>query len=179
MYILACLLCLALQAARPAPIPGMPTAPGAYYHQDDAKWVRLESPTASRSKTKGMGMFIETAGLSNLDMTTIYRGAHAATQIPDAQPTFYVRDLGSATDAVIVQLTQKKDSRSLQTSSSDATVDNKGGFKKAAIRKVKVSVYSDNSFSITPEDELKPGEYLLAFGNSDVSFDFGIANRKK
>lgn len=179
MYILACLLCFALQAVKPAPIPGMPAAPGAYYRQDDAKWMRLESPAPSRSKTKGMGMFIETAGLSNLDMTTLYRGTHAAAQIPDPRPTFYLREVGSAKDAVIVQLTQKKDSRSIQTSSSDATVDNKGGFKKGAIRKVKVSIYSDNSFSVTPEDELKPGEYLLAFGNSDVTFDFGVTDRKK
>ncbi len=160
-------------------MPGMPATPGAYYHQDQTKWIRLEPPSANRSKTKGMGMFIETAGLSNLDMTTIYRGTHAAAQIRDPRPTFYVRDVGSAKDAVIVQLTQKKDSRSVQTSSSDATVENKGGFKKTEIRRVKASVYSDNSFSVTPEDELKPGEYLLAFGNSDVTFDFGVTEGKK
>ncbi|HYK90695.1 MAG TPA: hypothetical protein VE398_18125 [Acidobacteriota bacterium] len=179
MSVLAFLLYSMLQTAKPAPVQGMPAAAGAYYRQDDAKWVKLESPATAKSKTKGMGMFIETAGLSNLDMTTVYQGAHASVQISNSRPTFYVRGTVSPKDAAIVQLAQKKDSRSVQTSSAAATVDNKGGFKKGELRKVIVTVYSDNSFSVMPEGELKSGEYLLAFGNSDTGFDFSISAAKK
>lgn len=172
-------LVFVLQASRPSPIPGLPATAGAYYRQEDGAWMKLEPPVSNKSRTKGMGLFIETDGLSNLDMTTIYKGAQARIQIAAPQPVFFVRGVGSAKDAVIVQLTPKKDSRSVETSSSAATVDNKGGFKKGAIRKVLVTVYSDDSFSVIPEDELKPGEYLLAFGNSDVGFDFGVIPAKK
>ena len=168
-----------LQAAKPAPVPGLPTPAGVYIRQDDAKWIKLDQPVTAKSKTKGMGLFIETDGLSGLGMTTVYYGAEASLEISATRPILYVRGAGSPKEAVIVQLTRKKDSRLLQTSKSDATVENKGGFRKADIRRVTVSVYSDDSFSVTPENELKPGEYLLLFGNSGGAFEFGITAAKR
>jgi hypothetical protein len=38
--------------------------------------------------------------------------------------------------------------------------------------------YPDGSFSVTPEKELDPGEYLLVFGNSPGGYDFGIDKAK-
>jgi hypothetical protein len=40
---------------------------------------------------------------------------------------------------------------------------------------VTVTVYKDDSFSVTPEQNLQPGEYLLVFGHANTGFDFGIA----
>ncbi len=168
-----------LQAAKPAPVQGLPTPAGVYYRGGDGKWIKLDQPVTAKSKTKGMGLFIETDGLSDVDMTTVYYGAEASLEISNLRPILYVRSVGSPKDAVIVQLTRKKDTRVLQTSKSDATVENKGGFKRADIRRVTVTVYSDESYSVTPENELKPGEYLLLFGNSGGAFEFGITAARK
>jgi len=174
MDCLSLLLFLLVQAAKPAPVPGIPAPAGIYYRQADGKWIKLEPPLMADMKTKGMGLFIETAGLSGLGMTAVYRGAHAPVQISDPRPTFYIRGTGSEKDTMIVQLTQKKDSRTLRTSTSSATVDNKGGFSRGEIRKVTCTVYSDGSFSVQPEEDLKSGEYLLVFGYATAGFDFGI-----
>jgi len=174
MKSLILVLCFLMQAAKPAPVPGMPAAAGVYCRQADAKWIKLEPPTLADQKTKGMGLFIETSGLSNLGMTAVYKGAHAPTQISDPRPTFYVRGTGSEKDVMIVQLTQKKDARTIRTSTSAASVDNKGGFSRGEIRKVTCTVYSDDSFSVQPEEDLQPGEYLLVFNYATVGFDFGI-----
>ncbi len=168
-----------LQAAKPAPVPGLPAPDGVYYLQGDGKWFKLDKPVAAKSKTKGMGLFIETDGLANVNMTTVYYGAEASLEISTPRPTLYVRGAGSPQDAVIVQLLRKKDSRVLQTSKEAATVENKGGFKKAEIHKVTATAYSDDSFSVTPDNDLKPGEYLLVFSNSGSAFEFGVTAAKK
>jgi hypothetical protein len=80
---------------------------------------------------------------------------------------------------MIVQLSRRKDSRTVESSSSAAAVDNKGGFKQKDIRNVTVTINTDDSFSVTPSAELKPGEYLLLFGHTDLAFDFGIQPAKK
>ncbi len=169
------ILAVLLQAANPAaPPPGLPAGTGVYYLQGDAKWFKLEPPASEKSQTKGMGLFIETAGLSNLDTTIVYRGSRAALQISNPRPTFYVRGAGPAADALIVELTRKKDSRTVQTVSSEATIRNKGGFKRPDIRRVAVAVFSDASFSVKPLQDLEPGEYLLVFGYVSTGVDFGI-----
>jgi hypothetical protein len=174
MVMVAFLLCFLLQTPRPSPVPGMPAASGVYFRQDESKWLQLEHAAMAEMKTKGMGLFVATDGLSSLGMTTVYQGSKAPVQISSLHPVFYVRSVGSPQDAMIVQLTQKKDTRTIQASTSASTLENKGGFKKEAVRKVAVTVYSDNSFSVTPIEELKPGEYLLVFGYADAGFDFGI-----
>jgi len=75
----------------------------------------------------------------------------------------FVRGAGSNREATIVQLAREKDSRVIQLSSLAATTGNKAGFNRKDIREATVMAYSDNSFSITPIEDLKPGEYLLFF----------------
>jgi len=53
-------------------------------------------------------------------------------------------------------------------------VTNKEGFRRTDVRKLQLTEYADGSFSATPEENLKKGEYLLVFGNASSSFDFGI-----
>jgi hypothetical protein len=174
MSYLSLLLFLLMQTAKYPPVAGMPAAAGVYYRQAYAKWIKLEPAPMADMKTKGMGRFIETDGLSNLGMTVVFKGAAASMQISTPQPTFYVRGVGSAKDAIIIQLTRREDSRTIQASSSAASVGNKGGFKKEDIRRVTVIAYSDDSFSATPDEDLKAGEYLLAFAYATAGFDFGI-----
>ncbi len=174
MSALSLLVLLLAQAPKPPPVAGLPAPDGVYYRQGYGKWVKLTPAPVTNMKTKGMGTFIDTEGLSNLGMQVVYKGPRAAVQIEERLPTFYARGTGSSADIVLVQLTQRKDSRSIHASSAAATIENKGGFRKDDIRKVTVTVYSDGSFSITPEAELKPGEYLLAFGYATTGYDFGV-----
>jgi hypothetical protein len=171
-------LLLFLQAAQPAAMPDAPTGPGVYYRQGDGAWVRLQAAPIAEMKTKGMELFIETGGYTDLGMSIVCRGAKASLRIPVPKPTFLVREVGSPKDLILVRLTQKKDRRTFQASSSSATVENKGGFKKGDIHKMAVVPRPDNSFSVTPEEDLHPGEYLLVFGYATASFDFGIDPEK-
>ena len=162
------------QAAKPSTMPDLPVKPGVYYRQDHANWVSLQPAPVTDAKTKGMGWFIDSGGYTNLGMSIVCRGAKAVVRISVPKPTFFVREVGSSKDIMLIRLTQKRDKRTFQTSSSDATVDNKGGFKKGDIRKMAVVENPDHSFSVTPEEDLKPGEYLLVFGTASAGFDFGI-----
>ncbi len=172
-------LFLLLQQAKPAPPAGMPAADGVYCRQSDGSWTQLHSASMAQTKTKGMATFIDTDGYTKMSMTTDYKGAHAPVQISNSRPGFFVRGIGSPNEAMILQLTVKKDSRELHTASTASSIENKGGFKKSEIRKVTVLVYSDESFSVTPDEDLSAGEYLFVFGYANAAFDFGITSGHK
>jgi hypothetical protein len=166
------LLLLLLQAAKPA--PDIPASPGAYLRSGDSQWTRIEPASLADTRTKGMDLFLQTGGFYNPDITIVFRGARAPLQISVPRPTFYIRGIGSARDALIVQVTSRKDSRTLQTSASAVATDNKGGFRKKEIQSATVTIYADDSFSIEPDKDLKSGEYLLLLSLTHVGFDFGI-----
>ena len=167
------LLLIFAQAAI-APAPSAPEKTGVYFRQNDSGWITLQPAVVSDSKTKGMGLFVYSGGYTNLDVDVTCPGARASTRISVPKPTFYARGIGSAKDAMIIRLTQKKDSRNFKTSFSNVTVDNKGGFRKGDIQKSETAADADGSFSITPERELAPGEYLLVLGSGVSGYDFGI-----
>jgi hypothetical protein len=108
----------------------------------------------------------------------VCEGSKASTRIPVSKPIFYVRGLGPSEDVMLIRLSQKGNSRTFHISSGNANVENKEGFRKADIRKIGVSKYSEEIFSITPDSDLKSGEYLLVIGNPENSFDFGIDRKK-
>lgn len=161
------------------PVPGMPKAEGVYYRQGPDTWIKLEPAPPLSSRMGGLDAYLQTEGLTNLDVDYVYPGGQASLHITETRPTFYVRGVAPAQDALVVRLTRRKDSRTVQTESSASMVGNKGGFKKRAIHTVTVVPYSDGSASITPDEELQPGEYLLAFGYATLSFDFGISKARK
>jgi hypothetical protein len=156
-------------------VPGtLPAGAGVYYHQSEATWITLARPVMAATKTEGMEHFLDTYGWSNLNRTIVFEGAAAAIRIPDTKPTFYVRDVGSAQDVLIAQLTRKKDTREIQASSTNASVNNKEGFKRGNVYRVTAIALSKDLYSVTPEQTLKPGEYLLVFGHAETSFEFGV-----
>jgi hypothetical protein len=173
------LLLLFIQSEKPAPVPGMPAASGVYFRQNDGQWEKIETAAMADMKSKGMGNFLDTAGYMNLSMTVTYLGAQAKLLLPAGRPTFYARGEGSPKDAMIVRLARGRDSRTVQTDSSLAGVDNRAGFRKDQIQQVTVIVYADNSFAVTPEHDLKPGEYALVFGFANAAYDFSITRATK
>ena len=118
----------------------------------------------------------------DLTATFIYDGEAskgAPLQITTPRPAFYARGAGFAQDAVIAQLSRAKDSRTLQTVSSAGGAGNKLGVRKNELRNSTVTVYADDSFSIVPDEDLKPGEYMLLFGNANTGYDFGVITPRK
>jgi hypothetical protein len=172
-------LLLLIQSDRPAPVPGMPAAPGVYFRQNDAQWAKMETAAMADMKSKGMGNFLDTAGLTNLSVTVTYLGAQAKLRIPPGRPAFYVRGAGSPKDAMIVRLARGKDTRAAQTDSSLAGIDNRAGFRRDQIQSATVTVFADSSFAVIPEQELKPGEYALVFGFANAAYDFSITRATK
>ncbi len=123
---------------------------------------------------KGFSLFVETGGYTNLNADLVLPGAKSSVRILVPRPTFYVRELGRPKDVMLIRLTPKKRSRTFHTSSGRDTVENKGGFKKGDIRKTAIAENPDKTFTVTPEENLKSGEYLLVLGDANASFDFGI-----
>jgi hypothetical protein len=179
MNFLMMLLFLLAQAEKPAPPQGMPLDPGVYLRQVDGQWVKLAQVSMADMKTKGLGTYLETDGQSNLSVTIVYQGAKAPLQIAAARPTLYVRGVGAAADAMIVKFSRQKETRTLQSSSSAGNVENRGGFNKKDIQTLSIVIYSDSSFSLTPQKDLKPGEYLFLFGFANSGFDFGVNPAKE
>ncbi len=164
----------AAMAQTPAVPAGLPAAVGVYYHPGEAGWVALARPVMAATKTQGMEHFLDTYGWSNLSRTIVFQGAAAGVRIFNLKPTFYVRGVGSAQDVLIAQLTRKKDTREIQASSKQASVNNKEGFKRGSIFRVGATVLAKDFYSVTSEENLQPGEYLLVFGHADTAFDFSI-----
>jgi len=175
-YVL-CLLLISESAAIaqiPAVPADLPAAAGVYYRQVGGGWIPLAHPVLADTKTQGMEHSLDTYGWSNLNRTIVFQGAAAQIHIPDVRPVFYVRGVGSAQDVLIVQLTRKKDSREIQASSTHASVNNKEGFKRGSVFRVTTAVLAKDLYTVTPEEGLRSGEYLLVFGHAETSFDFSI-----
>jgi hypothetical protein len=170
---LSCILLL-LIIQLPLPFSNLPSNPGIYFRQQDETWLNIQTVSLSGMKTKGLKAYIQTDGFSGFETDFVCSGAHARTRIKLSKPVFYVHGLGSPKDLTLLQFEKKKENRRIHASPSDATVVNKSGFSKGAIRKVDVTVYSDQSFLVTPQEALKSGEYLLIFGQATNGYDFGV-----
>jgi hypothetical protein len=80
----------------------------------------------------------------------------------------------SERDIVLVRFDKKKDHRELQMTSGASVFTFKAGFSKEKTPDIVVNRISESVFTITPQQDLAPGEYLLTFGLGASGFDFGI-----
>jgi hypothetical protein len=167
-----------VQAPKAAPPPDLPEARGIYYRHDSSNWIPLQPAVIADANAKGLELFVNTGGYTDMGMNIACRGSRASLRVLQPNPTFYVRGIGSIKDAMLIRLKRKKNSRVFETSYSRVTVENKGGFDKRDIYKLTESEYADGSFSIQPEEALPRGEYLLVFGNASTAYDFGIDKAK-
>ena len=174
MKCLYVVLALLLQNATPELIQNLPPAPGAYYLRNDTGWVRLTKAPIADIKSKDLDMFVMTGGYIDFEIQIECSGAAAETRFAFPRPVFFIRGSGSLKDLMLIRLSTKKNKRTCQMVSSDATVENKGGFNQKDIYKMKITQYPNRVFSATPEEDLRPGEYLLFLGNTASSYDFGV-----
>jgi hypothetical protein len=81
----------------------------------------------------------------------------------------------SERDLLIVRFDQKKDHRELKTTSGGNMFTFKSGLSKERMPDITTKTVSDGIFMVTPNEDLKPGEYMVTFsalGNSGYDFGF-------
>jgi len=148
---------------------------GAYYKAKDG-WQKLELLTATGSNIHVNALTLH-GGAKQL-----YRGAEAPVQLSDRRPVFYIKTTPdkeqqlavAARETVVVLLSKKEDHRELQTVKS-GLLGVKAGYDKKQMPDVTLHSINNLVFTVTPNQDLAPGEYLLtwnAMGN--VGYDFGI-----
>ncbi len=148
---------------------------GAYYKAKDG-WQKLELLT-----TTGSNIHVNALTLHG-GAKQIYRGAEAPVQLSDRRPVFYIKTTPdkeqqlavAARDTVIVFLSKKEDHRELQTVKSGLT-GVKSGMDKKLLPDVTLHSINNLMFTVTPNQDLAPGEYLLTWNAmGSVGYDFGI-----
>lgn len=160
--------------------PGDALAEGMYY-KSPTGLAKLQQLMMSGGGAAHVGkMFVP--GLTPQIVWT-YRGAEAPVRISERKPTFILKQspyLTSAPgysfrDLVLVKFNKKKDHRELQVSSGGNMFTFKAGFSKDKLVEITVTRLSDVTISITPIQDLPPGEYMLTIAALGPSgFDFGI-----
>jgi hypothetical protein len=171
MNLLGILVLFLMQAAG---TPNVPEAPGVYVNQNNAAWTNLQPAKVIKGKTKGLDAYLMTEGYTNLNISVVYHGAKAPLRIASSKPVFFVREIGPNKIFSVIRLESKKNQRAFHATPSAATVGNNLGFKRSQIVKMAVVENPDGSFSTTPEEALKPGEYLIIFDKITSAYDFGV-----
>jgi hypothetical protein len=143
---------------------------GAFYKTKDG-WQKLELLRQSGVKA---GAFS--------GVTVSYRGAEAPVQLADRRPVFYLKTTPdkeammarASRDTVIVLLDKKDDHRELKVIKS-GLFGAKAGYDKKRLPEVTLHSINSLMITITPNEDLAPGEYLLTWESmGGYGYDFGI-----
>jgi len=178
MIVLSLLFVFLAQAADAGRSPEVPEAPGVYSLQDESGWVTLQPVVTSDANAKGLQLFVYTGGYTDLGLNIVCPGSRALIRMLGTKPVLYVRAIGSAKDAMLIRLTKKRNQRVVRTAFSNVNMSNKKGFRREDVFKLILQESPDGFFSVSPEKELPPGEYLLVLGNAVPAYDFGIDRKK-
>lgn len=152
-----------------------------FYYKNQQGWDKLQPISMAGGGLKHTGkMFVP--GLTP-QMVWTYRGAEAPIQISERRPNFLVKELPaladiagrSERDLIIVRFDKKKDHRELQTTNGGNMFTFKAGLSKDRTPEITVRAISEGVFEVTPNQDLRPGEYLLTFSVMGTGgYDFGI-----
>jgi hypothetical protein len=172
------LVCAAQNAAVPQDAQ---TLADGFYYKTPQGWQKLEALSMAGGGIKHAGKML-VPGLTPQFVWT-FRGAEAPVQIGDKKPTFYIKELpmlASTTgrterDLIVIRFDKKKDHRELQTTNGGNMFTFKSGISKDRMPDITTKTVADGVFMVTPNADLKPGEYMITFsalGNN--GYDFGI-----
>jgi hypothetical protein len=152
-----------------------------FYYKTPQGWQKLQPITMSGGGLKHAGkMFVP--GLTP-QMVWTFRDAESPAQIADKRPTFYIKELPalaniaglSGRDLLIVRFDKKKDHRELQTTNGGNMFTFKAGLSKDRMPDITTKAIADGIFTVTPNEDLQPGEYMITFSSIGYSgYDFGI-----
>jgi hypothetical protein len=152
-----------------------------FYYKASQGWQKLSPISMAGGGAKHVEkMFVP--GLTPQFVWT-FRGAEAPVQISERRPTFCVKESAAMAniegrterDLIIVRFDKRKDHRELQTTNGGNMFTFKAGLSKDRTPDVTVKPIADGTFTVTPNEDLRPGEYMLTFGGLGYSgYDFGI-----
>lgn len=152
-----------------------------FYYKTVQSWRKLEPISMAGSGLKHVGkMFVP--GLTP-QMVWTFRDAESPIQIEEKRPILCIKEFPqlaeiagrSERDLLIVRFDKKKDHRELQTTSGGNMFTFKSGLSKDRIPDITTKALSDGIFTVTPNEDLKPGEYMITFSALGTSgYDFGI-----
>lgn len=155
-------------------------APDGIYFKSDNGWAKLQPIASSGGGAKHVAK-VFVPGLTPQIVWT-FRQAEAPLQFTETKPVFYIRRQVNMPDMpgqmprdyVIVRFDKKKDHRELQVSSGGNMFTFKGGLSRDRLPDVFVGSISDGLYSISPKENLQPGEYLITTGMGNYGYDFGV-----
>lgn len=152
-----------------------------FYYKTAQGWQKLEPISLAGGGLKHVGkMFVP--GLTP-QMVWTFRGAESPIQIEDKRPTFCIKEFpelagvaGRSQHALlIVRFDTKKDHRELQTTNGGNVFTFKSGLSKDRMPDITTKTVSDGVFMVTPNEDLKPGEYMITFDAVGTDgYDFGV-----
>lgn len=158
-------------------------AEGTYY-KSPTGWVKLQPQMMGGGGATHVAKAMVPGMTPHMVFT--FRGAESPVQISEHRPIFYFKQNPaivnfpgrSERDIVLVRFDKKKDHRELQMTSGATMFTFKAGFSKEKTPEILVKRVSETVFTVTPSQDLSPGEYLLTFGLGASGFDFGITAPK-
>ena len=169
---IACALMIApLVIASQAPSAGV-LGPGVFYSSGSGWLKLLEAPSPTLS-TENFAEFLVDP-INDINVRYAYAGSQAVVQISDRRPVFHA-NLGLSPD---------RDLRSVQI----VHLKKKNGYRQSILRwysgnmqvamkravPVTIGQGADGVFTVTPSNDLEPGEYLLSFGRMAMQYDFTV-----
>jgi len=180
------LLVAATLAAQREPSPstsvgaGLESLPHGFYYRSANGWKKLDGSSSSGFRT--------THGASALagvppGAVRLYDGSEAPNQFESRRPVFGIRVDASrpnvpgftVRDLLMVRVAKKKDHRELQVIES-GFASQRVGLSSKDIVEVTLTTVADRTFTLAPQNDLAPGEYVITFrgANGTAGYDFGI-----
>lgn len=173
---------------------------GLHYKLNDSVQTEIEPSILTSTKTKGVGTFLG-GGLVNTKLKASLSGKQSSLVIYEKKPIFifvfdstvrnslnrensqWITNTRSPKEFILVELDVEKNSREITIGKANMVNSNMGIEDKDVLRFTATKV-SNGIYEVTPEKELKEGEYCFMFsqgikqGESSRVFDFSIRSRK-
>ena len=117
-----------------------------------------------------------------------FRGSHSPVQLSTNRPQFRLvcgltggvpllmlcgPTLKQPTDLIVVRLDEKADHREARTITG-SMLGGHSGFDSKKTTTATATKRDDGNWEVSPDADLKPGEYLITTGTQPQGFDFGI-----
>ena len=143
--------------------PNLPPAEVGVYWQDAKKFIPIEGQALSQAKVGGRAGSLITYGVRGQHWDACIDGATSRNRVKDRQPRFYLYALDgtSASDFVLIRLTQKKNRREFQIGSFGGIRAGKSGVKQSMEVPFKFEHVAIRTFKIMLDSDLAPGEYAF------------------
>ena len=143
--------------------PNLPPAEVGVYWQEADRFVPIEGQALSQAKVGGRAGSLFTYGVRGQHWDACIDGPTSRNRIKDRHPRFYlyVADGTSASDFVLIRVTQKKNRREFQIGSFGGMRAGKSGVKQSMEVPFKFEHVAIRTFKITLDSDLSAGEYAF------------------